>query len=182
MNGSVQLVDARGRKYLTAAERQRFTAAAAHVRKPVDQTFVLTIAHTGARASEVLALHALDIDLDAAAVRIRTLKRRVEHWREVPVPPEHARDLEMVHRLREATPRRFKEPLWPFSRATAHRKKGVRGHVLGGDRRAADLSEGAPPRVRNRGSDGGCAAAADRGRPGARRYRDDGDLHDRGRR
>ncbi len=92
------------------------------MKKPANQTFVLTIAHTGARVSEVLALRALDVDLDAGAVRIRTLKRRVEHWREVPVPPELAQDLEMVHYLREASPRRAKEPLWPLSRATAHRK------------------------------------------------------------
>ena len=82
----------------------------------------LTIAHTGAWVSEVLALRALDVDLDAGAVRICTLKRRVEHWREVPLPPEHARDLEMVHYLREASPRRVREPLWKFSRATSHRK------------------------------------------------------------
>ncbi len=122
MQASLQLVDDRGRKYLTTDERQRFIAAAAHVKKPADQTFVLTIAHTGARVSEVLALRALDVDLDAGAVRIRALKRRVEHWREVPIPPELARDLEMVHYLRETAPRRVKEPLWPLSRATAHRK------------------------------------------------------------
>ena len=122
MNAALQLVDEHGRKYLTADERRRFIAAAAHVKKPADQTFVLTIAHTGARVSEVLALRALDVDLDAGAVRIRTLKRRVEHWREVPVPPELARDLEMVHRLREASPRRAKDSLWQLSRATAHRK------------------------------------------------------------
>ena len=122
MNAALQLVDDRGRKYLTVDERRRFIAAAAQVPKPADQTFVLTIAHTGARVSEVLALRALDVDLEASAVRIRTLKRRVEHWREVPVPPELLRDLEMVHRLREASPRRVKEPLWKLSRATAHRK------------------------------------------------------------
>ncbi len=92
------------------------------MRKPVDQTFVLTIAHTGARLSEVLALRALHVDLAAGAGRIRTLKRRVEHWREAPVPPKLARDLDMVHCLREASPRRTKEPLWQLSRATAHRK------------------------------------------------------------
>ena len=48
--------------------------------------------------------------------------RHVEHWHEVPLPPELARDLEMVHQLREASPRRVKEPLWKLSRATAHRK------------------------------------------------------------
>ena len=75
-----------------------------------------------ARVSEVLALRALDVDLDAGAVRIRKLKRRVEHRRVVPIPPAHARDLETVHRLREASPRRVKELLWKLSRATAHRK------------------------------------------------------------
>ena len=122
MQASVQLVDDRGRKYLTVDERARFLRTAAHVKKLADQTFVLTIAHTGARVSEVLALRALDVDLDAGAVRIRTLKRRVEHWREVPVPPELARDLQMMHYLREASPRRVKEPLRTLSRATAHRK------------------------------------------------------------
>ena len=122
MNAALQLVDEHGRKYLMVDERQRFIAAAARVKKPADQTFVLTIAHTGARVSEVLALRALDVDLDAGAVRIRTLKRRVEHWREVPIPPGFARDLEMVHRLREASPRRAMDPLWKLSRATAHRK------------------------------------------------------------
>ena len=122
MQANLQLVDDRGRKYLTADERARFIAAAAHVKKPADQTSVLTIAHTGARVSEVLALRALDVDLDAGAVRIRTLKRRAEHWCEVPIPPELVHDLEMVHRLRVASPRRVREPLWRLSRATAHRK------------------------------------------------------------
>lgn len=76
MNAALQLVDGRDRKYLTDAERQRFIAATGHVRKPADQTFGLTIAHTGARVSEV---RALDVDLDAGAVRFRTLKRRTEH-------------------------------------------------------------------------------------------------------
>ena len=76
MHSNLELVDDCGRKYLTADERARFIAAAAHVKKPADQTFVLTIAHTGARVSEILALRALDVDLDAGAVRIRTLSRR----------------------------------------------------------------------------------------------------------
>ena len=122
VQANLRLIDGHGRKYLTVDERARFIAAAAHVKKPADQTFALTIAHTGARESEVLALRALDVDLDAGAVRVRTLKRRVEYWREVPIPPELARDLEMVHRLREASARRAREPVWKLSRATAHRK------------------------------------------------------------
>ena len=48
-------------------------------KKPDDQTFVLTIDHTGARVSEVLALRAMDVNLDAGASWIRTLKRFAEH-------------------------------------------------------------------------------------------------------
>ncbi len=47
---------------------------------------------------------------------------KVGACRAVPLPPELARDLEMVHYLREASPRRVREPLWNFLRATAHRK------------------------------------------------------------
>ena len=45
----LQLVDTRGRKYLTADERQRFLEAARLAPRPADQTFALTLAHTGAR-------------------------------------------------------------------------------------------------------------------------------------
>ena len=49
-----------------------------------DQTFALTLAHTGARVSEALAVRPMDIDLEAASIPIRTLKRHAEHWREIP--------------------------------------------------------------------------------------------------
>ncbi len=120
--GAIQLVDGRGRKYLTAAERARFIAVAAREPKPERQTFALTLAHSGARLSEVLALRSADIDLDAAAIRIRTLKRRAEHWREVPLPAEALRALELVHGLRSIPARRAGDPLWPWSRATGHRR------------------------------------------------------------
>ena len=60
--------------------------------------------------------------MDAAAIRIRTLKRRAEHWREVPLPAETLRALELVHGLRSTPPRRAGDPLWPWSRATGHRR------------------------------------------------------------
>ena len=122
VQGIIQLVDARGRKYLTRDERDRFLQAATQEREPIRQTFALTLAHTGARLSEVLALRPADIDLDANAIRIRTLKRRAEHWREVPLPPEVLRALELVHGLRAIRPKRTGEPLWPWSRATGHRR------------------------------------------------------------
>ena len=80
------LVDHHGRKYLTADEHQRFFAAVRIHRRPTLQTLASTLAHTGCRISEALRLRACDIDLTAAELRIRTLKRRKETWRAVPVP------------------------------------------------------------------------------------------------
>ena len=50
------------------------------------------------------------------------LKRRAEHWREVPVAPELLRALELVHSLQSLGPRCAAKPLWPLSRATGHRR------------------------------------------------------------
>ncbi len=122
VQGTIDLIDSRGRKYLTADERKRFLEAAAREPKPERQTFALTLAHSGARLSEVLALRPADIDLDAAAIRVRTLKRRAEHWREVPLPAEALRALELVHGLRSVSARRAGHPIWPWSRATGHRR------------------------------------------------------------
>ena len=52
--GVIRLVDGRGRKYLTAGERERFLAAAAREARPERHTFALVLAHSGARLSEVL--------------------------------------------------------------------------------------------------------------------------------
>ena len=117
--GGFSLVGARGRKYLTAEERERFLAAARQDPRPAVQTFALTLAHTGCRISEALALRALDIDLDAAEVRFRTLKRRREHCRAVPIPEHLVRELNLVHRLRR--PRSARTLLWSFTRPTASR-------------------------------------------------------------
>ena len=117
------LVDARGRKYLTGEERARFLAAARAHPRPTVQIFALTLAHTGCRISEALALRARDVDLAASELRFRTLKRRKEHWRAVPVPEELTRELALVHGLRRAQsrPRSAAALLWPFTRPTASR-------------------------------------------------------------
>ena len=120
--GVIQLADAKGRKYLTRQERERFLAAAGRAAVPAHQTFALTLAHSGARLSEVLALRACDVDLDAGAIRIRSLKRRVETWREIALPETTMRALELVHGLRAVRPARAGEPIWPWSRATGHRR------------------------------------------------------------
>ena len=118
------LIDARGRKYLTADERSRFLAAVRAHPKPTLQTLARTLALTGCRVSEALALRACDVDLDAAEIRIATLKRRREHWRAVPVPEDLIHALELVHRVRraQASPRGRSATLWPVTRQAAHRQ------------------------------------------------------------
>ena len=118
------LVDARGRKYLTAEERQCFLAAVRAHRQPTVQTLARTLAMTGARVSEALAVRACDVDLTAHEIRIATLKRRREHWRAVPVPEDLVHALDLVHRLRraQASPRGRNGQLWPVTRQTANRQ------------------------------------------------------------
>lgn len=81
------LFDNRGnRKYLIARERLAFAYAASREREAVS-TFCLTLALTGARISEVLALTASRIDAADEAIIFETLKQRKKQiFRAVPVP------------------------------------------------------------------------------------------------
>lgn len=116
------LVTAGGRLYVTVDERRRFIAAARACERTDIATFAGTLAYTGCRISEALAVRAVDVDLEARTVRFRTLKRRIEHWREVPVPDAHVRELELVHQLRALQrTRRATRRLWPIGRSTASR-------------------------------------------------------------
>ena len=123
-SAEMTLVDARGRKYLTAEERTRFLAAVRAHRQPTVQTLARTLAMTGCRISEALALRPCDVDLEAAELRIATLKRRREHWRAVPVPEDLVQALDLVHRVRRAqeSPRGRARALWPITRQAAHRQ------------------------------------------------------------
>ena len=116
------LVTATGRLYVTADERKRFIAVSRAYERTDVATFAATLAYTGCRISEALAVRAGDVDLKERTIRFRTLKRRVEHWRAVPVPDAHVRELELVHQLRaiQAT-RRASRRLWPIGRSTASR-------------------------------------------------------------
>ena len=73
------LVDHRGRKYLTRDERQRFLAAARTPPKPAVQTLARTLAMTGCRVSEALAIPACDVDLAAPAFAELETYRRTLH-------------------------------------------------------------------------------------------------------
>ncbi len=104
------------RKYLTAAERRRFIAAARQ--NPAQmETFCLTLAYTGARISEVLALHASNVDLAAGVIVFESLKKRRKGiYRQVPVPKELLARLDATFDLQAIDPAL---QLWPWSRTTA---------------------------------------------------------------
>lgn len=88
MHGEMSLYHENGsRKYVTAAEGQRFIEAAGKL----DQTgyaLCLTLVLTGCRLSEALALTRHQIDDALGCLHIRTLKRRKQVWRQVPVPTQ----------------------------------------------------------------------------------------------
>ena len=128
------LVTAAGRLYVTAEERRRFLGAVRAYERTDIATFAATLAYTGCRISEALAVRAVDVDLEAYAMRFRTLKRRAEHWREVPVPDAHVRELELVHQLRALKgTRRESRRLWPMGRTTASRHVARLMHASGID-------------------------------------------------
>ena len=79
-------------------ERDCFLAAVRAHPKPTVQTLARTLALTGCRVSEALSIRACDVDLEAAELRIATLKRHRAAWRAVPVPEDlGSQALELVH-------------------------------------------------------------------------------------
>jgi integrase/recombinase XerD len=111
------------RKYLNAAERLRFLETIQSL-PPDERLFCLTLAWTGARVSETLALTPAAIDLETGVANINTLKRRKRTVvRQVPLPDDVLRDLDGVFQLRLRQRDRQLEfgRLWRWSRTTAWR-------------------------------------------------------------
>ena len=109
------------RKYLTAAERGAFLSAAQAL-SPAAESFCRTLAYTGARVSEVLALTPARVDACASVIVFETLKkRRSGVFRSIPVPATLLEDLERVHGVTAAQrdPERCFAPIWTFGRTTA---------------------------------------------------------------
>jgi integrase/recombinase XerD len=109
------------RKYLVAKERYAFVSAAL-AEGGTAATFCLTLAVTGARISEVLALTPARIDSADGAIVFETLKRRKKAvFRALPVPRELLSLLEARHGISQALidPARKLLPLWPWGRTTA---------------------------------------------------------------
>jgi integrase len=114
------------RKYLNSAERRRVIAAIDELAED-EALFVLTLAWTGARVSEVLTLTPGAFQLDPGIVTIRTLKRRRHAMRELPLPPEliaalaRRYGLAALGRGGEGAGDASSFRLWPWSRTTAWR-------------------------------------------------------------
>ncbi len=109
------------RKYLTADERRAFIRAAKRFVPPVE-TFCLTLALTGGRISEILALTPDRIDRASHTIIIESLKkRRSGVFRAVPVPDYLIDKLTAVHGVSSGTGDTSlrSERLWRWSRTTA---------------------------------------------------------------
>lgn len=108
------------RKYLTPEERARFIAAAESCGRAELRTLCLTLAYTGCRISEALALTAGCIEREGGFIAIRCLKKRSGNIviREVPVPLSLLDALTAAHDLDHAAQ---DARLWSFSRCRAWR-------------------------------------------------------------
>lgn len=132
-NFSGSLYTATGqRKYLTPKERARFLSEAARA-SPEVATLCLTLAHTGGRISEVLAITGASLKVTEGFLTVRSLKkRRGDVFRDIPIPPALVARLGTVHAGVTATDDR----LWTLSRSRAWQ-------LVKGVMRAADI-EGGP--------------------------------------
>ena len=115
----MQLYDGAGqRKYLTPVERKEFLRAAETAPREV-RTFCETLAHSGCRISEALALTAARVDVGAGVLIFECLKKRHKGiFRAVPVPPALLETLDDVHDLGALGDGR----LWDWSRTTGWRR------------------------------------------------------------
>jgi len=121
-----------GRKYLNAAELQRFIRSTAKCSKEV-RLFCLTLCLSGGRISEILALTPAALDLQACTANLVTLKRRKRGViRQVPLPGRllHELDRAFCIRERQQYPPTAQDRIWNWSRSTAWRRvKEVMAHA-----------------------------------------------------
>jgi site-specific recombinase XerD len=121
------------RQYLTAGERARFMEAALACPRADLRTLCLTLAYTGCRISEALALTVDRVERDAGFIAIRSLKKRKRTVviREVPAPDALFVALNDAHAFEDRSAR-----LWPISRSGAW-------YLVKGIMREASVPEGA---------------------------------------
>ena len=113
-----------GRKYINGIERTKFVEASRSFPLEV-QTFCLTLAVSGARISEVLALLPARFDFIEQTIRIECLKkRRRSIFRDVPAPASFLNWIEQVHDIKGAqrNPITAQQHIWPWCRTTAWKR------------------------------------------------------------
>ena len=115
------------RKYLTPEERLTFIKTASlHPNRKI-RSLALTLAQTGGRISEIIALTPGRVDFEAQQIVLLSLKKRVgTPSRAITVPPDLLTTLDLVHGLRELQGRtpeaeELEQPIWPIHRQTAWR-------------------------------------------------------------
>lgn len=113
------LFDADGRrKYLVESELKQFLAATERL-APRERAYCQTLAYTGARLAEVLALRKQDIDRKQGSIIIKSLKKRGKtHHRSVPIPPALVSTLDLVFDLGRG---KGGELLWDVTERQANR-------------------------------------------------------------
>lgn len=106
------------RKYLTPAERMRFLETAKEWPRFDVKTLCLTLANTGCRISEAIALSAASVQVEGGFIAVRSLKKRKKKLvvRELPVSMVLLNTLQHVHGLENADPAAL---LWPLCRSRA---------------------------------------------------------------
>jgi len=123
---SESLFDTYGaRKYIVPRERAAFVIAAFQAEADI-AVFCLTLAITGARISEVLALGPAAIDVGDEGIVFQTLKQRgKKRFRIVPAP------VFLLDRLVKLAGDRTKDRLWPFCRTYAWGRVKSAMHAAG---------------------------------------------------
>lgn len=128
------------RLYLTKVERQRFLQAAQNLTTEYQLLFQ-TLAWSGCRISEALALRASSFDAEAKVVVVENLKKRKPGtFRAVPLPDQIFETVVASVNIRNGDQR-----LFPIHRSTAHRhlkRVMTKAKVLGPHASAKGLRHG----------------------------------------
>ena len=115
------MIDEQGRrKYLTLDERRAFFEAIPKALDREKRTFALILYYTGCRISEALEITHARIDHSQKGVTIRSLKRRKQTFRFVPLPCPFLEKLDDVHRVKDMQQDKGtkNKKLWGFNRTT----------------------------------------------------------------
>ncbi|MEM1135017.1 MAG: site-specific integrase [Bacteroidota bacterium] len=121
------------RKYLTLEERQQFFESVPKALGREQRPFALMLYWSGCRISEALAVQVGHIDYSRRGVVFKTLKRRKDVYRFVPLPDAYLEKLDDVYDIKERQKKQKKdreERIWSFNRKSGWRHiKAVMGEA-----------------------------------------------------